>query len=240
MAAADRIEGLYRLPLGEFTAARNELARELRRDGDAADAERVGKLKKPTLPAWAINNLPRAEVRRVLEAGRRLRDAQEAALRGEPPAGLKGAAAAEREAVRRAAEKAASGLGSKATAANLERVRGSLHAAASDAEVREAIEAGRLDRDHEPVGLGPLGAPGGHRPRRTRAPSGKELREARQAERHAARHVAAAEREVEKQRAASERARQRVAAAETELAEARAAAEAAAARLAKAEGRRRG
>lgn len=51
MAETDEaIEALYRLPLEEFTAARNALAKD---SGDHA----VKKLEKPTLPAWAVNQL---------------------------------------------------------------------------------------------------------------------------------------------------------------------------------------
>lgn len=51
MTKADqRIDDLYQLPLDEFTAARNALAKE---SGDSA----IKKLEKPTLPAWAVNQL---------------------------------------------------------------------------------------------------------------------------------------------------------------------------------------
>lgn len=46
----ERIEDLYRLPLDEFTATRNALAKE---SGDNS----VKKLEKPSLPAWAVNQL---------------------------------------------------------------------------------------------------------------------------------------------------------------------------------------
>ena len=45
-----RIDALYRLPLDEFTAARNALAKET---GDAA----VKQLTKPPVAAWAVNQL---------------------------------------------------------------------------------------------------------------------------------------------------------------------------------------
>lgn len=46
----DQIDHLYQLPLDEFTAARNALAKET---GDAP----VKKLEKPNLAAWAVNQL---------------------------------------------------------------------------------------------------------------------------------------------------------------------------------------
>ena len=46
----ERIDELYQAPLEEFTAARNALSKET---GDAA----IKKLEKPSLPAWAVNQL---------------------------------------------------------------------------------------------------------------------------------------------------------------------------------------
>jgi valyl-tRNA synthetase len=46
----EQIDELYQTPLGEFTAARNALAKE---SGDPA----IKKLEKPSLPAWAVNQL---------------------------------------------------------------------------------------------------------------------------------------------------------------------------------------
>ena len=43
-----RIDALYEAPLEEFTALRNELAKELRRSGERDAAEEVGRLRKPT------------------------------------------------------------------------------------------------------------------------------------------------------------------------------------------------
>ena len=49
---ADEVDRLYELPLEEFTAARNELAKRL---GDTS----VKELKKPTVTAWTVNQLAR-------------------------------------------------------------------------------------------------------------------------------------------------------------------------------------
>jgi hypothetical protein len=66
--ATDR---LYQLPLAEFTAARNALAKSAGKDGAAIKA-----LEKPSLPAWAVNQLywtRRKAFDRLIEAARRLR-----------------------------------------------------------------------------------------------------------------------------------------------------------------------
>ena len=76
-----QIDALYVLPLTEFTAARNALAKTLK--GDAAT--RVKKLEKPAAVAWTTNQLfrrDRVSYDRLMAAGRSLREAQVAALSG--------------------------------------------------------------------------------------------------------------------------------------------------------------
>ena len=48
----DEADELYALPLEEFTAARDRLAKKLREDGDKAAADGVKALKKPSVPSW--------------------------------------------------------------------------------------------------------------------------------------------------------------------------------------------
>ena len=69
------VERLYGLPLGEFTSARNELAKRLAKEGDRVAAESVRALPKPPVSVWAINEAARSDtdgVRALLE-GRQLR-----------------------------------------------------------------------------------------------------------------------------------------------------------------------
>lgn len=104
-----QIDELYQLPLAEFTAARNALAKTL--SGD--DAARVKRLEKPTVVPWAINQVywrNRAVYERLLKTGAALRDAQIASLEGRK-ADVTRASAAHRQAladaVARATEHAA-------------------------------------------------------------------------------------------------------------------------------------
>lgn len=53
----DDIDALFRLPLAEFTSARNALAARLKKEGRLNDAERVKLLTKPSVSAWAVNQL---------------------------------------------------------------------------------------------------------------------------------------------------------------------------------------
>ena len=83
----------------------------------------------------------------LLAAGEELREAHGALLDGSgDAAAVREATARERDAVREFAQLA---LGSDASAATEEKVRATLHAAAVDDEVREALVAGRLERDAE-------------------------------------------------------------------------------------------
>src|SRR5207245_6823398 len=84
--AAERAsDELYALPLADFTKARDELVRHLRREGLRHEAQAVKALRKPTIAAWTLNQLARRrpeEVERLLAIGKRMRTAQEALLAG--------------------------------------------------------------------------------------------------------------------------------------------------------------
>jgi len=76
-----RIDELYRLPLDEFTGARNALAKTL--TGDAR--QQVTSLKKPTSALWAVNQLywhSSATYKALVDASERLRAAHRAVLEG--------------------------------------------------------------------------------------------------------------------------------------------------------------
>jgi hypothetical protein len=109
-----RIDDLYRLPLGEFTAARNALAKTL----SGEEARRVRALVKPTVIPWTVNQLywhARPVYDRLVKAGGTLREAQLAALKGQDADVRRSAEAHRRalgDAVRRAKELASGGRSS--------------------------------------------------------------------------------------------------------------------------------
>src|SRR3954462_4391810 len=81
----EQVDRLYALPLDEFTAARDELAPGLRREGEGDAAAEVRGLRKPSVAAWALNQVRRGnpeQVDELIDAGRRLREAQEELLGG--------------------------------------------------------------------------------------------------------------------------------------------------------------
>jgi len=53
----DEIDDLFKLPVAEFTNARNALAARLKKEGRTNDAERVKLLAKSSISAWAVNQL---------------------------------------------------------------------------------------------------------------------------------------------------------------------------------------
>ena len=76
---------LYGLPLERFIAERAALAKALRSDGEGDGAADVAKLRKPSVAAWAVNQLVRTQRRAVadlFEAGDQLQRAQSDLLGG--------------------------------------------------------------------------------------------------------------------------------------------------------------
>ena len=171
------VDRLYGLPLDEFTSARNELARELKRSGDAAAAERVRKLEKPTRSAGAINRAvrrKRRDAKRLLDAAAKLGEAQEKLIEGGERRPVDQAVDRERAAVDRLMADVEAELGREGepTEAMLDRARATLHAVATNPELRNELEAGRFTEDHEAVGLGGLVA---RRPAHARPASSEPL-----------------------------------------------------------------
>lgn len=154
------LDSLFAAPLDEFIAERDALAKQLRADGDREAAEQVKALRKPSVAVWAVNQLARKEhkdYRALLKAGDGLREAQEQVLGGESPAKLEQAASAERDLVDRLTAKARALLESAdqtPTEAMVRRVSGTLHAAATRPDLREAAENGRLEHEEETTGFG--------------------------------------------------------------------------------------
>jgi hypothetical protein len=155
------LDELYGLPLDRFIPERASLVRELRTNGEREQATAVAALRKPSVAAWAVNQLIRTqrhEVDALFTAGDALRDVQAGVLGGSADArDLRSAADAERAAVD-ALVTTARGLlssgGHELSAATVERVAETLHAAALDDEARGQVSEGRLVRELRHVGLG--------------------------------------------------------------------------------------
>jgi hypothetical protein len=234
---AGEAAGLYGLPADEFTATRNARAKELK--GEQPElAAAVAKLPKPTAAAAAVNRLAReepSEVRALVQAGRRLREAQGTALAG---AGENDVAAASREhrdaleRVRREARRL------RLSDAVLERVTATLRAASVDPELQPLLERGLLAREVESAGFGldpglvaaapPAPKPGGAK-KESAAKARTELKEAQVRLAEAKREAKTAEqerrrlaRELEEAETTAEQAQRELEEAERAVEEARA------------------
>ena len=157
------LAALYQLPLEQFVATRDQLARRLRAAGDRATARQVAGLRRPPVSAWAANQLAHAApnaVAELLEAGAALRQAQQDALAGQPGAArqLRTATAHLRAAITRLSARAETLLvraGHAASDATLTRLAATLQAAATgDEATRAALAQGRLPGDLDPAGFG--------------------------------------------------------------------------------------
>ena len=150
----DEIDGLFRLPLAEFTSARNTLAARLKKEGRANDAERVKLLAKPSVSAWTVNQLywnHRKAFDQLMATGRRLRPAQKLRLAGKL-AGMRDSLDARREALVHMSELATELLhdaGSNPSPDTLRRITTTLEALSAYAPA-DGPKPGRLTHDLDP------------------------------------------------------------------------------------------
>jgi hypothetical protein len=165
-------DDLYCLPLDEFVPERAALAKALRAEGRRDEAAEVAKLPKPSVAAWAVNQVVRAQPQQAAalwEAGDAVLETQERVFAGEA-AGPELREAIERQ--RAALEPlaaAARGLvagGEKFLGeAHVQAVVETLHAAAVDPGAREDVAAARVARPLRLTGLEAIPAgPGARRP----------------------------------------------------------------------------
>ena len=203
----ERADALYELPAGEFVAARDRLAKELKAEGQVKASQEVKALRKPTVVAAALNRIAREDpgaVDALFAAGEALASATGDALRE--------ASRARREAVQAIAR--------RAPAAHRDAVAATLEAALVDEAVAADLRAGRLTKEAEApavFGFGTL-------PDAAPEPEPDVDVEALEAEASAAAEaVATAEEEVELARRSLERAEARLARAGERLADAEAA-----------------
>lgn len=149
---------LYAVPLTEFIATRDALAKRLRGDGDKDAAAAVKKMRKPAVAAWVANQLARThkpDVSRLLDATAALRDAQRVAVHEGDPAPLRETTRSHRsalDALEQAAKSVLRGAGMNASGTILERVRDTIQAAAADDP--DTFAAGQLVDEGRPSGFG--------------------------------------------------------------------------------------
>jgi hypothetical protein len=164
------IDALFRLPLAEFTAARNALAARLKKAGRTDDVERVKGLMKPPASAWTVNQLywhDQPSIDSLLDVGERFRKAQAAQLSGKN-ADMRNLLNERREALSHLMKRAGDILRDSGHAVSPDatrRIATTLEALATWGRTSGAPQAGRLTDDLDPPGFEALAAlvprPGG-------------------------------------------------------------------------------
>jgi hypothetical protein len=223
MPAERDLDRLYGLPREDFTSERNALVRELQKAGRKDDAEEVRALKKPSISAWAVNQLARQhpqDIADLVKAGDGLRKAQRDVLAGRKGADVREASRAQHELADELVDAARQILGG-ATQTTAQRISGTLRAASTDPAAAKLLRKGRLSEDVESVGFGPLlhVAPqrkGRSRPQRNRARERAAAQKKRKQEAvaQARKESAAARKAADKAAREAKRAQERAEAAE--------------------------
>jgi hypothetical protein len=151
-------DALFKLPLTEFTSARNALAARLRKAGLANEANRVKSLGKPPVSAWAVNQLywkHRESFDKLMAAGERFGHAHALQLTGQT-ADTRKPLAARREALSsllRFADTLLRDSGHNPTPDTIRRITTTLEALSSLRQPSEASRPGRLTEDLGPTGF---------------------------------------------------------------------------------------
>jgi hypothetical protein len=154
----DDVDALFRLPLTEFTSARNALAARLKKSGRGDEAVLVKALAKPSISAWAVNRLywnHREAFDRVISSGERFHKAQ-ASRGGGKVADMREALDARREALTHLSDLATSLLrdaGPNPSLDTIRRITTTLEAISVYASRRDGPRAGRLTHDVDPPGF---------------------------------------------------------------------------------------
>src|SRR3954468_8667364 len=213
--ADEEVAELYGEPLNEFVPRRDALVRELRKAGDRERAAEGAKLKRPTVAAWAVNQLARRnrkDLDLLLDAGHRLRTGQVQALESGDQSQFEKARRDHERAVRKLVGDARDVLSGERGAASdqaLSSIERTLRYASLDDEHRPALASGTLTTEVDPPGFGafagmslPAQAPSkqkremGREKKAHVTAARAELKDAQKREREAQRRVDQAEKEV--------------------------------------------
>jgi hypothetical protein len=148
----DEADRLYGLPLEDFVAERDALAKKLRGSGDRTGADEVKALRKPSAVVWAINQVMRTQrgpARSLIQAADRAakNPSDRDALRAHGEA---------LDELARAAAGLLSGAGRGLSEDAVLRVRSAMHGASLDRDLRDEFVAGRLTSEPAPAGFGAI------------------------------------------------------------------------------------
>jgi hypothetical protein len=156
----DQVDALYGTPRDAFVAERDRRVKALRADGHREVAATLRGCRKPTVPAWAVDQLPRRHpeaVEALIDAATAVRDRQRRAASGRS-AELREASTAYHERLRALRDLAAeviAGAGSS-PASHLDEVERTLAAAAADPQHHDTLRRGVFERPLAAAGFGPV------------------------------------------------------------------------------------
>ncbi len=154
----DDVDALFRVALTEFTGARNTLASQLKKAGRGDEANRVKALAKPSISAWAVNQIywqHRADFEQLIATGKRFRQAQKSGKLAD----MHGIIDARRESITHLADQATSLLqdaGHNPSLDTMRRVSTTLEALSVYASLPGGPPPGRLTHDIDPPGFDSL------------------------------------------------------------------------------------
>lgn len=152
MGLDEALDQLYGATLEEFTAERNRLVKDLRAAGDDEAGATIKALRKPSVSAWAVNQLAR-RLPEDLDVLVRLHEQLGHAKDGKE---LRRVQDERKRTITRLSDAAATILeeaGHSAASATMQRVSQTL-LAASSGDGLQALQRGRLAADLEPSGFG--------------------------------------------------------------------------------------
>jgi hypothetical protein len=150
------VDELFKLPLAEFTGARNALAARLKQTGRANDANLVKTLTKPSVSAWTVNQLywhHRRDFDALLAAGQRIRKAQTSGVGGK---GMRESLDARREVLVHLSDLATALLteaGHSPGPDTIRRITTTLEALSAFGSLEDGPTPGRLTQDVDPPGF---------------------------------------------------------------------------------------
>ena len=154
------VDELFEAGPEEFVARRQALVKQLKAAGERERAAEVAALRRPTVAAWAVNQLARRhpdELSHLLELGRELEEAHEGLLGGARPDSAVAAGRRRREAVAALADLAVGLLTESGRGADAHRdaIADTLDAASLNPQAGAVVQAGRLTKELDaPSGFG--------------------------------------------------------------------------------------
>jgi len=154
----DDLDELFKLPLSEFTAARNSLAAGLKKSGQGDEADFVKTLAKPSITAWAVNQLywkHREAFDRLIATGERFRQAQ-ASRQASKVALMRESLDARRKELSKLSDLSTALLraaGHNPTPDTIQRITTTLEAMSAYGSIQDGPRPGRLTHDVDPPGF---------------------------------------------------------------------------------------